>query len=327
MARRKSPSSGHFYMNLVNEQRDLKELFREYVNESKFTRCLRPETIRGYEAVFNLFLKIMPEVCLLGDLSPEMLNQFFKRIETRQRIVGKKLKTGVKKSTIKTQYSKLNAFFAWLKNNRYIEESPLKDIRPPHVSYDDYKRLTDNELNRIYSAIVRSSGSPLIQRRDTLMISLLLYLGIRKGEFISLQIKDVDILKKEITIRAETSKSKRTRRLVMHPTLVLHFKDYLKERNNSSKKTEQLIVSSRGDRGLSREGLKHWVDSIIKKSGVKFHLHQFRHTFACKLDEGNTTAFKIQKLLGHSSILMTMRYVRSMKTEDMGVEINQLNID
>ena len=162
-------------------------------------------------------------------------------------------------------------------------------------------------------------------RRDTFMVSVLLFCGLRKGEFISLRVNDVDIEKKEITIRKETSKSGRSRVLPMHQTLVMHLKDYLRERNILGLKTEWLIVSNRGDRGLSREGLKHWVKNLEEKSGVKFHLHRFRHTFACKLDEANVSAFKIQKLLGHSSILMTMRYVRSMKTEDLGGDIGKIS--
>ena len=158
-----------------------------------------------------------------------------------------------------------------------------------------------------------------------MMVSLLIYLGVRKGEFISFQIKDIDLYKREITIRGETSKSKKSRVLKMHPTLVMHIKDYLNELNSRGIKTEQLIVSNRGDSGLSRDGLKHWTESIIKKSGVKFHLHQFRHTFACKLDEARVPSFNIQKMMGHSSIVMTMKYVRSLKTENMGEDIDKIS--
>ena len=275
---------------------------------------------------FKLFLKVMPEVSDKESLTPDILNDFFKRIEIRQRTVGRDtLKTGVKASTIKTQWSKLNVFFTWLCKKGHLDRNPLENIKPPSVSYDDFLRLEDQDINKIYSAIARRSLNLLMLRRDTFMVSVLLFCGLRKGEFISLRVNDVDIEKKEITIRKETSKSGRSRVLPMHQTLVMHLKDYLRERNILGLKTEWLIVSNRGDRGLSREGLKHWVKNLEEKSGVKFHLHRFRHTFACKLDEANVSAFKIQKLLGHSSILMTMRYVRSMKTEDLGGDIGKIS--
>lgn len=308
------------------DKKNLQQLYDDFINECRYSACLQPETIRGYRNVFNLFLKIMPEVTSIEFLTIEMLNLFFKRIESRQRMVGKELKTGVKKSTIKTHWTKLNVFLDWLKRKHYLEKNPLDEIKPPRVSYDDFKRLETNEINKIYSAIINYSSSALICRRDTLMVSLLIYLGLRKGEFISLQVKDLDLYKKQITIRGETSKSGRTRVLPINPTLLMHLREYLDERKKLGFKTEQLIVSSKNDKGLSREGLKHWVNGLIKKSGVKFHLHQFRHTFACMLTESGTPSLSLQKLMGHASISMTAKYTRSLKAENMYEEICKISI-
>ena len=306
---------------------DLPQLFEDYKNECRFSACLRPETIRGYKAVFQLFLKMMPEVSSVEFLTEQMLNEFFKRIENRQRLVGKDtIKTGVKKSTIRTQYSKLNVFFKWLEHKKYIEENPLKNIKPPKVNYDDFKRLQDEEIHKIYSAISTNYTDTLTFRRDMTMVSLLIYTGVRKGELIGLRKSDIDLEKKEITIRGETSKSKRTRILSIHPTLVLHLKDYIGEVRRRGIKTEHLLVSSKEDRGLSIHGLKHWVKNLIKKSGVKFHLHQFRHTFACLLTEEGTSLYKLQILMGHSSVNMTTKYLRSLKTQDMAQDIAKISI-
>lgn len=303
-------------------KKGLVEIFADCVDEWRFFTRLRPETIRGYEAVFNLFLRTMPEVVRVDDLTAEMLNEYFKRIETRKRIVGRNtLKSGVKKTTIKTHWSKLNVFFKWLQQKGYLDENPLNGIKPPRVRYDDFKRLEGNEINKIYSSIVIYPNSPLIISRDTAIVSLLLYLGIRKGELMSLMVKDVDLIKKQITIRGETSKSGKTRILPIGPTLRMHLEDYFKERRRLGLKTEYLIVSSRGDRGLSRDGIKHWVNSLIKKSGVKFHLHQFRHTFACILTEKGVPSLSLQKLMGHTSMAMTSKYTRSLKAEDMYQDI------
>src|SRR6185312_123409 len=172
--------------------------FEEYINERKFCSHLCPDTLRGYISVFNLFLKLMPEVTELNLLSPEMLVEFFRRIETRPRIIGRDtIKTGVKSSTIKTQWSKLNAFFAWLQRKGHIRENPLKDVRPPHPYYEDPKAISDGDIRKIYTAITLNSSNSLMLRRDTMMVSLLLYCGLRKGEFISLQVRDIDIEKRE----------------------------------------------------------------------------------------------------------------------------------
>lgn len=302
------------------------DLFDNYINECKYSTRLSSETTRGYKNVFELFLKVMPEVDSLELLNTQILNEFFKRIQTRVRPVGKMYKKGVKASTIKTQRSKLNVFFEWLVKNDYIKENPLINIKAPRVSYKDFRRLTDQDVSKIYTSVILHSTNTFLMRRNTLMISLLLYCGIRKGEFISLKVTDIDLDKKQITIRGETSKSKETRVLPIHPTLLMHIKDYFKERNSLNLRTEQLLVSNRGDRGLTRDGLKHWVKMMIKNSGIRFHLHMFRHTFACKLSENNINIFNIQKLMGHTEIKMTSRYIRSLKTEEMSDYINEISI-
>ena len=59
---------------------DIHRLFDEFILECEYAQKLRPETVRGYKAVFTLFLKVMPEVTEINLLTPEMLNEFFKRI-------------------------------------------------------------------------------------------------------------------------------------------------------------------------------------------------------------------------------------------------------
>lgn len=308
---------------------ELQQLFEEYVSGCRYSARLSRETIRGYQSVFNLFLKVMPEITELEDLTPEMLNEFFKRIQTRIRIVGKDTpKTGVRNSTIKTQWTKLNVFFKWLCKKGYLEKdkNPLVDIKPPRVTYDDFCRLEDADVRRIYTAITLHSANSFMQRRDTMIVSILLFCGLRKGELSGLQVRDIDMDRREITIRGETSKSKRTRILRIHPTLLLHIRDYLKERNIRRLRTEYLIASNKGDSGLSKEGLMHWVKRLIKISGVQFHLHMFRHTFACKLAENDVNLFKIQKMMGHTDIRMTAKYARSIRTEDMEEDIGKISI-
>jgi site-specific recombinase XerD len=102
--------------------------------------------------------------------------------------------------------------------------------------------------------------------------------------------------------------------------------EYVKERNKLGYKTEYLIVSSNEDKGLSPHGLKHWTKKLIKLSGVKFHLHRFRHTFACNLAKQNISILKIRDLMGHKNIKMTETYLRSLTMEDTREDINKLSI-
>ncbi len=307
-------------------EKNLQLLFDEYIRECQFSSRLRPETVRGYKEVFRLFVSIMPEITEVKFLTTEMLTEFFMRLQTRQRVDKKNtVKTGVKNSTIKTYWSKLNAFIEWLHRKTLIPENPLKRIKPPEIIYEDHRTLENEDVRKLYSAITLHSKSTLVLRRDTAMVSLLLFCGLRLGEFISLEVTDIDFEKQLLTVRGQTSKSKRTRYIPIHPTLIFHLRDYISERNKQKFTTQYLIVSVGGNRGLSRHGLKHWVKTLSIKSGVKFHVHRFRHSFACNLARKDVNAVKIQKLLGHSSLNMTMTYLRSISTEELSNEINRLS--
>lgn len=300
--------------------------FEEYIDYCINTRRLRSETIRGYKESFRHFLAMMPEITSCEMLSPTVMNHFFRKLQTRTRLVGKGIeKVGVKDSTIRTYWNKLRSFFIWLVTVKKMAENPCGFKAPVQPVYDDSPAFKPEETDRIYTAIIRETKNSLILKRDIAMVSTLLYTGIRKGELKSLRLIDVDLQRCVILVRGATSKSKRNREIPIHPTLSNHLKEYFKERMAGKYKTEMLFVSSNEDCGLSSHGLKHWVNRLRVSSGIKFHLHQFRHTFACTLWRNKASSAIIQKLMGHTDLRMTDRYLRSTDVEDLRDDVLKLN--
>lgn len=77
---------------------------------------------------------------------------------------------------------------------------------------------------------------------------------------------------------------------------------------------------------MGSNGLKHWVKKISRLSGVKIYVHRFRQTFAGNLAKQNVNVAKIQKLMGHKEIKVTMTYLRSLAVEDFREDVNKLGI-
>ncbi len=312
----------------MDEQAPIKGDIEQFLNELTYTSALSRETIRGYANCFRRFLNIMPEVVSVDLLTTDMVIEFFKRIQITPRQVGmSRIKTGVKGATILSYRTKLHTFCEWLCRNGKVSHNPITKISPPKVVYEDSKALTEDDIRRIYSAIALYSGSGMLLRRDTFMISLFAFTGLRLGEALALSVHDVDIEKRLLTVRSNTSKSKRIRHIPIHPTLLMHIRDYLKERKQKNLKTQHLIASAKKDEPLSKHGMKHWVNIISEKSGVKFHVHQLRHSFACNLAQQNVNAVKIQKLLGHSSLTMTMNYLRSFGSDELHEDIEKISFN
>lgn len=247
-------------------------------------------------------------------------------MQTRKRIVGRgEVRVGVRDSTIATYHRRLNTFFIWLHANNHIDNNPLENIKRPTENYDDKRALEKSDIEKIYAGIILNTKNPLIMKRDTLIVSILFFTGLRKSELTFLQVRDINLQRKTLTVRGETSKSKRRREIPINPSLMNHLKEYLQERRNY--KTERLLVSSNKDAGLTLHGMKHWVKRIIKISGVKFHMHQFRHTFACNLAQNHIGLPNLQMLMGHTDLRMTQRYLRSLGVEHLIDDILKISLD
>ncbi len=309
-------------------KKDLNKLFDEYITEVRFSKRLSPKTILSYRDGFNNFKNLMPHIVYPSDLSQTEINEFFRILDTRKRILNNgEERVGVKDSTIMAYWNKLNSFFVWLKNNNHIENNPLDFIRPKQPIYDDKRALTQDEVKRIITAIEINYTNAFLKKRDLLLIYTLVFCGLRKNELISLEVTDIDLEKRTLRVRSETSKSKRTREMPINPKLISALKEYFEERKKLNYTTKNLFASYGKDEKLGVDGLKHLIQKMVIISKVKFHLHRFRHTFACNLSRLNVGVHKMQLLLGHTDIRMTQRYLRSLGVEDLRDDINKLNID
>ena len=307
-------------------KKNLQERFDEFMFEREFVSKVRKQTLRGYRTSFLFFKKIIPDVTI-DTLDSTHVLLFFKILQERKRIVGKgMIKTGVKKSTIATYWSKLNTFFEWLKKNKYINLNPFIALPYPTPHYEDKKFLKKEEIEKIIAAIhLNHEKNILLLKRNLVIFYLLLFCGLRKEELLQLQIGDIDFERRYLTIRANTSKSGRTRQTPLHSCVRMYLKDYLHERKNY--KTEFLIVSKNQDNKLTADGLKHVVSRLKTLSAVNFHLHQFRHTFAVNFLKTSNNIVYLKQLLGHKSLSMTLTYLRCLPVDEMRGDIESMSID
>lgn len=302
------------------------QLFQEFLFESEFVKKMRPETLRGYSHTFHLFLKLMPDISL-QTLSSNAVTQFFKILQERKRFVGKGIiKVGVKKSTVATYWGKLSAFFEWLATKKYIATNPFYEMQYPSPVYEDRKYLKKEEIEKIITAIhTHHNNNILVLKRNLVLFHILLFCGLRREEVMSLQVRDIDFERKALTVRADTSKSGKTRQIPLHSSVIMHVKDYLNARKSYT--TPYLIVSNSRDEKLTNNGLKHLIQKLRDNSGVDFHVHQLRHTFAVNFLKTSNNIVKLKQLLGHKSISMTIIYLRCLPTDEMRGDIENMNVD
>ncbi len=57
------------------------------------------------------------------------------------------------------------------------------------------------------------------------------------------------------------------------------------------------------------------VTARIRASALPFSAHQVRHTYACRVVEAGVSLATVQRLLGHSTVVMTQRYAPDQRRD------------
>lgn len=207
---------------------------------------------------------------LVGRVTSEDLRQFRLWIE----------KQGKSPQTVSHILSDARCFFGWCEDTGLVAKSPVPRRLLPRLQERPPDRLTDSEVE----AVLR------IPEPHAFMVRLGLGTGLRWGEMCRAQASQVegDMLVVSLT------KSKRVRRVPLST-------DLRREIRGRVGRLVPYAASSSGD----------FARLVRRHSGVdRFHVHQLRHTFACRWIERRGSLAALQQVLGHASIETTQRYAR-----------------
>ncbi|MCM3675023.1 site-specific integrase [Peribacillus simplex] len=82
------------------------------------------------------------------------------------------------------------------------------------------------------------------------------------------------------------------------------------------KKDDFLFINELGEQ-ITMNSIQHAIARYIKRRGIiKTSIHAFRHTLAKHYVTSGGDAFKLQRLLGHSTLDVTLNYV-NLYSEDL----------
>lgn len=135
--------------------------------------------------------------------------------------------------------------------------------------------------------------------------------GLRVGELCRLELRDLDPERRQIRIRS--AKGRKDRYTILFPENLAILRAYIAEYRPQSH-----LFYPRGrpqNRILERRVEAMFVEARVK-AGIRaeVRVHTLRHTFATQLLENGVSIFAIQRLLGHASILSTMKYLHIRET-------------
>ena len=209
--------------------------------------------------------------------------------------------------------SSLKRFFNFMILEKYIDENPLENISHPRLGS---KLPVTLNINKIDSMIEYYSFNKINNKlRNKSIIELLYSCGLRVSELIQIDISD--IFKTE-SLSTVLGKGNKERFVPMSDQAKNFLNEYINyERNQVQAKRgfeDILFLNNRGKR-LTRVMIYNIIEETRKKVGIKKKIspHTLRHSFATHLLENGADIVSIQKMLGHSSITTTERYLHVTK--------------
>lgn len=180
-----------------------------------------------------------------------------------------------------------------------------KILQRDKAFYDiPYPRQPQN-LPTVYSiAEVKAIFQATTSLKYRTLFQLVYATGLRLSEVAALRLNDLDRVRKLITVRGGKGKKDRVVMLTDKTNLLLN--NYLQVYNPKMFVFEEVGATEL----LMNRTIQLVYSQSVQAAGIEKRggIHSLRHSFATHLLEDGTDIRYIQQLLGHESILTTMRY-------------------
>lgn len=160
----------------------------------------------------------------------------------------------------------------------------------------DLLRLTRNLKHRCVLALIYSSG-------------------LRIGELVSLELKDIDIDRRQVFVRQ--SKGRKDRYVMLAESFLPLLCNYLQTYT-----PKRYFVEGYKEKPYTASAVRHFLKESCKRARIKKRVspHTLRHSFATHMLENGTDLRYIQELLGHAKPETTMIYTHVAQKDVLKIQ-------
>ena len=218
----------------------------------------------------------------------------------------------------------VRAFFRWLIREGEVRDDPtaglpmpkLEKRLPRPLSVDDCEQLITNDRRTLRQPAPeggdRERRSQWMTLRDRALVELLYGTGIRIGELVALDVRDLELRAREVRVMGKGGKE----RIVPIPEQARRaLGAWLEVRRHSGVMSEPLFISLRprregGPRRLAAREARRILGERAVRADLNQHVHphRLRHSYATHLLDMGADLREIQELLGHTSLSTTQKY-------------------
>jgi integrase/recombinase XerD len=279
-------------------------LIKDFKNFLKFEKNLTENTIKSYVLDVKKLIDFIEDNYKnkkADDITNNDIKQF---IYTQSRIIGTRSQSRL--------ISSIKKFFHFLEIEKTIEENPTDELEYPKIGLKIPETLTTIEIDSLINYFKNSKNNSL---RNSTITEVLYSCGVRVSELINIKISDIFFEDFLIKVNGKGNKERFVPMSKLSKNMI---KDYISSErfNIIPKKGYQdfLFLNNRGQ-NLTRVMIFTILNVAKKGLGFKKKIspHLLRHSFATHLIENGADISSIQKMLGHTNITTTERYLHVSK--------------
>jgi len=212
-------------------------------------------------------------------------------------------------TTLGRRLASLRAFFKWLVREGVRDADPTLGLPAPRAPRPLPRPIAVDDVTALLDA-PRARDAPTAQR-DQALFELMYGAGLRVGEIVALDVRDLDLVRGEVRVWGKGGKE----RVVPLPQAArAALRTHLDARREPGILAQPLFTASASggakSRRLSDRDARRLLRRRALEAGVtgRIHPHRMRHSYATHLLDMGADLRAIQELLGHASLSTTQRY-------------------
>lgn len=285
------------------------DALKEYIFDCQM-RKLSKRTIAGYRNANLRMMKFIREEYGITELE----DTHYKAIQS---YIQYQIKQNLSEVYINRNMVSYRCFFQYCMDEGYIFRNPMDKIKRQKEPVTMIETFNDDEVRRLLCVF---KGKRYLDIRNHFILIILFDTGMRNTEVCNLKVSDVRDTHIHIV-----GKGKKTRYVPVTPVISRYLIRYLRVRNEYIKdkiayQTEYLFLSQKGKR-LTPETLENVLREAGKIAKVRPHIrvspHTCRHYYAQSQLKNGCDLYSLSRLLGHSKVETTKRYLQSMQNDDL----------
>ncbi len=271
---------GRFFDTLEENERTFEEMMERYQSDY----VVKKASQRSYRGYIKNLIPFFGSVTL-AEITPA-------------RIVGYKAKRyddGVAPATINRELAVMKAAFNLaIREWEWCRDNPVCKVSMEKENNKRDRWLTDEEEEKLMKV-----SPPWLKE----IVLFALHTGTRMGEILALTWEGVSLFRRTVTVFHSKNGERRT---IPINRIVLRL---LKEKSRVRPIKTNLVFYGRACTPIDDHNLRRAFRRAITAARIKnLHFHDLRHTFATRLIQAGIEIYKVQRLLGHKSPIMTQRY-------------------